>query len=150
MVFLDYLFNCIYILEDESFQITNFLNGYIDHEINLNQDGSCWNSCEDFKWTRNYRCSDGTFCDQQRKIGNTAACDGTVVDCSYIDSGMTICPSVRLDRIVNYTFFRIYSCRLIEIRIDGMTTSISVRVGILDGTFVLPKSIKFHRGGIYS
>lgn len=80
--------------DDESIQVTNFLTGYIDNEINLNKDGSCWNSCADYKWTKNYRCSDGTFCDQQRRIGHMASCNGTIVDCSYIESSMLICQSV--------------------------------------------------------
>ncbi|KAG4078084.1 hypothetical protein HA402_002135 [Bradysia odoriphaga] len=82
-----------YTEDDESIQITNFLTGYIDNEINLNKDGSCWNSCADYKWTQNYGCSDGTFCDRQRRMGHVSACNGTIVDCSYIESSMLICQS---------------------------------------------------------
>lgn len=84
----------MFIIDDESMQVTNFLNGYVDNEINLNKEGSCWNTCEDYRFAQNYGCSDGTFCDQQRRIGHSAACNGTIVDCSYIDSSMKICPSV--------------------------------------------------------
>lgn len=80
--------------DDESIQITNFLTGYVDNEINMNKDGSCWNSCPDYKWAQNHRCSDGTFCDLQRRMGHVSACDGTILDCSYIESSMTICQSV--------------------------------------------------------
>lgn len=83
--------------DDASMQVTNFLSGYVDNEINLNQDSSCWNTCADYNVAQHYRCSDGTFCDQQRRAGRQAACDGTVIDCSYIDSSMTICQSVSED-----------------------------------------------------
>lgn len=94
--------------EDESIQITNFLTGYVDNEINLNKDGSCWNSCEDYKWAANHRCSDGTFCDQQRRMGHATTCNGTILDCSYIDASMQICPSVSTIKNCGFGAFQNY------------------------------------------
>lgn len=77
-------------------QITNFLRGYVDNEINLNRDGSCWNTCPDYEFARNYRCFNGTFC-HENIIGEAdRVCKGTIIDCSFIDQKMEVCPSVSI------------------------------------------------------
>lgn len=43
-------------------QVTEFLGGVIDNEVNLNPDGTCQNTCEDYKITKNHICYDGTYC----------------------------------------------------------------------------------------
>lgn len=76
-------------------QVTNFLRGYIDNEINLNAEGSCSGTCSDYKFARNYGCSNGTFCYEQQKVGEAdPICRGTIIDCNFIDDKMEICPSV--------------------------------------------------------
>lgn len=82
-------------IEDESLQITNLLQGYVENEVNLNKDGSCAGSCEDHKFGRNRHCSEGTFCgDQIVDDAKRHICSGTIVDCIFIESNMQICPSV--------------------------------------------------------
>lgn len=94
-------------------QITNFLRGYVDNEINLNSDGSCWGTCSDYKFARNYQCSSGTFC-EYRNVGEVnPTCRGTIIDCMYIDKRMEVCPSVSVTLLVAlknvkkyYNFFK--------------------------------------------
>lgn len=77
-------------------EISNFLQGYVDNEVNLNADGSCAMTCSDYQNTRHFECRPDTFCaalrPEQRKI---VACRGKVRGCYNFEDELSICPSVR-------------------------------------------------------
>lgn len=77
-------------------EVTNFLVGYFDNEVNLNADGTCQNTCEDYQLTENYRCYDGTYCGLKPEgpERERATCKGKVVDCQFLGSDLNICSTV--------------------------------------------------------
>lgn len=77
-------------------EVTNFLQGYVDNEVNLNPDGTCRNTCDDYKVTENFRCYDGTYCAQKPEgpERDRVKCNGKVVDCQFVGSDLNVCPSV--------------------------------------------------------
>ncbi|XP_055324696.1 uncharacterized protein LOC129579082 isoform X2 [Sitodiplosis mosellana] len=74
-------------------EVTNFLVGYFDNEVNLNPDGTCQNTCEDYRVTKNYQCYDGTYCGLKREGAerDRAICKGDIVDCQFLGSDLNIC-----------------------------------------------------------
>lgn len=96
------------LISGDSQEITNFLRGYVDNQINLNNDSSCLGTCSDYKFARNYDCYNGTFCDKQKKVGEAdPICRGTIFDCGFIEEKMEICPSVSTINIAitSFVFF---------------------------------------------
>lgn len=79
-------------------EVTNFLVGYLDNEVNLNEDGTCQNTCEDYRVTKNYRCYDGTYCASKPEGSerDQAVCKGDIVNCEFLGSDLNICSSVSL------------------------------------------------------
>lgn len=77
-------------------EVTNFLQGYLDNEVNLNPDGTCQNTCSDYSLSENYQCYDGTYCAQkpEGKQRDRAICKGKVVNCEFLGSDLNICSSV--------------------------------------------------------
>lgn len=69
--------------------ITNFMQGYIDNEINLNDERRCDGTCSDFKSTKNHECQNGTLC-AHRNFARTR-CTGDMFDCNAIDSNGIAC-----------------------------------------------------------
>lgn len=70
--------------------ITNFMQGYIDNEINLNGNQRCDGTCSDFKSTKNHQpCQNDTLCAHSNFARTT--CTGDIFDCSVIDSDGTAC-----------------------------------------------------------
>ncbi|KAG4078159.1 hypothetical protein HA402_002211 [Bradysia odoriphaga] len=101
-----------YIKDDESIQITNLLQGYVENEVNLNKESSCSGSCEDYKYARNRHCAPGTFCGDQSVNGSKShICTGVVVDCMFIESDMTICPSLDSNKRRRYDSIKYSSGR---------------------------------------
>lgn len=70
--------------------LTNFIQGYVDNEINLSPDGSCAPYCSDFKVAKNYNCKANTLCAAKNKT----RCEGTVRDCGYFGPTFSYCPNV--------------------------------------------------------
>lgn len=83
-------------------EVTNFLQGYIDNEVNLNADGTCQNTCEDYQATENYRCYDGTYCEQKTEGAerDRARCNGKVVDCQFVGADLNVCTTVSFINII--------------------------------------------------
>lgn len=73
-------------------QITRFIQGYVDNEINLNPDESCKQTCWDYKKTRNHKCGGGTLCADSVAEHQATKCNGTIYNCEFIDDDLTICP----------------------------------------------------------
>lgn len=80
---------------DSYIEISRFYQGYIDNEINLNRDGSCQQTCEEYTETRHYHCADGSFCEYLTEPQKSnLICNGTVFNCQYFDGSFNICPAV--------------------------------------------------------
>lgn len=79
---------------DSYTQLTNFIQGYVDNEINLSPDGSCVQYCSDFKKTKNYGCKSNTLCGANYLDHNKTLCEGTVRDCDYFGPTFSYCPNV--------------------------------------------------------
>lgn len=79
-------------------EVTNFLQGYIDNEVNLNAEETCQNTCSDYQSTRSYGCTDGTYCAQKAEGAerDRARCNGRVVDCQFLGSDLNVCSNVSL------------------------------------------------------
>lgn len=75
--------------------ITGFLQGFIDNEINLNEEHTCKNTCEDYRITQQYGCQNDTPCALPLKNQRINKCNGILRDCEFIGSDLEICPSVR-------------------------------------------------------
>lgn len=77
-------------------EITNFLQGYLDNEVNLNPDGTCRNTCDDYGVTENHMCYDGTYCAQKPEGSerDRAICRGKIVDCQFLGADLNVCSSV--------------------------------------------------------
>lgn len=77
-----------------STQLTNFLQGYIDNEINMNSNGSCSMHCRDYRSTWNYGCNKKTICATNYFDLNKTRCDGFIRDCDYFGASFDYCPNV--------------------------------------------------------
>lgn len=75
-------------------EVTNFLQGFIDNEVNLNIDQSCTRTCFDYVETKQYGCHNDTLCGRNDVATKVNVCKGTVRDCRFIESDVEICPSV--------------------------------------------------------
>lgn len=82
--------------EESYTQITNFLQGFIDNEVNLNTDASCSSTCSDYRQTKHYHCAAGTLC---AEVSQAPTCNGVVRECEEIDdSEIDICQNVCLGK----------------------------------------------------
>lgn len=66
-------------------QVTKFLQGYVDNELNFNQEDTCKNNCEDYTNIEHIRCADKTLCAQNRRQ-DLVVCSGQIRDCRQIPS----------------------------------------------------------------
>lgn len=62
--------------------------------MNISPNGSCVGSCDDFTFSKNYRCDNDTLCAPNYLDKNKTRCEGEVRDCSFVESDMWICPNV--------------------------------------------------------
>lgn len=69
-------------------QITKFLQGYVDNELNFNDEDTCQQSCSDYKQTKHLRCADKTMCANERneEIEKLSICSGQIHDCVDINN----------------------------------------------------------------
>ncbi|XP_031621011.1 uncharacterized protein LOC116339330 [Contarinia nasturtii] len=76
-------------------EISRFYQGYIENEINLNPEGNCRQTCDEYTETKHYHCAENSLCanlhdpSQQSKL----ICQGTIRNCQYIDGSFNICPT---------------------------------------------------------
>lgn len=76
-------------IEGETFiTVTRLLQGYIENEVDMNNDNTCRENCGSYQFTETYTCYKELFCARQPK------CTGKLLNCQYFDSDMWICPSV--------------------------------------------------------
>lgn len=80
-------------------QITNFLQGYVQNEADLNRQRVCGRDCVEYTFAKSYDCSNQTgFCGRQQN------CNGNILDCKFIDADMWICNAVSDSVVVSYLF----------------------------------------------
>lgn len=84
------------IFTDSYTEITNFIQGYIDNEVNFNRDDTCLKQCSDFQHVEYHTCRNSTLCQLNFLDKNKTRCDGTIRECTFIESDMTICPNVSI------------------------------------------------------
>lgn len=90
------------VFADVYHQITRFIQGYVDNEVNLNQDASCKHTCSDHKQTKNFNCKSDTLCAENHIDLASTKCNGTVLNCEFIGDDLTACPvSSSILRITN-------------------------------------------------
>lgn len=74
-------------------QITRFIQGYVDNEVNLNPDSSCKKTCSDYTKTSSYGCSADSPCDPKNEVDPVVTrCNGTILNCEFINDELTLCP----------------------------------------------------------
>lgn len=76
-------------------EITNFVQGYIENEVNFNQEGSCAGTCSDYRLTHQHGCANSTMCHINYLDKNKTRCDGQIRSCQFVESDMFLCPNVR-------------------------------------------------------
>lgn len=77
-----------------STQLTNFIQGYVDNEINMSPDESCGAHCRDYKLTWNFDCKNNTICATNYYDHNKTRCNGFIRDCDYFGTSFEYCPNV--------------------------------------------------------
>lgn len=68
-----------------NFSIFFFFNSIVDNELNLSEEDTCQNNCEDFTLTRHVRCADKTLCAENRR-NELAVCNGVIRNCKELPS----------------------------------------------------------------
>ncbi|XP_055305104.1 uncharacterized protein LOC129569900 isoform X2 [Sitodiplosis mosellana] len=75
-------------IEGETFiTVTRLLQGYIENEVDMNNDNTCRENCAAYQFAESYSCYKELFCARQPK------CSGKLLNCQFFDSDMWICPS---------------------------------------------------------
>ncbi|GAB0095757.1 uncharacterized protein DMENIID0001_111780 [Sergentomyia squamirostris] len=75
-------------VEGETYeQFTRLLQGYIENEVDMNTDGTCKENCAAYTFSKSHGCFKDMYCAQQPR------CGGNLINCTYVDSDMWICPS---------------------------------------------------------
>lgn len=69
-------------------RLTKLLQGYVENEVDLNNEETCRETCEHYQYTESFTCFKELYCSKQPK------CTGKVLYCQYFDSDMWICPAV--------------------------------------------------------
>lgn len=68
--------------------VTRLLQGFIENEVDMNNDGTCKENCAAYQFAENQGCFKDLYCAKQPK------CTGKLLNCQFVDSDMWICPSV--------------------------------------------------------
>ncbi|KAH8420530.1 hypothetical protein KR009_011112 [Drosophila setifemur] len=68
-------------------EVTRLLQGYVENEVDLNNDESCRETCSFYQMTRTEGCFKDKYC------ANQPRCSGRLYNCQFIDSDMWVCPS---------------------------------------------------------
>lgn len=91
-------------------QITRFIQGYIDNEVNLNADKSCKQTCSDYKITKNFGCAEKTLCNEYSHIDEASMrCKGTIYNCDFVDDDViSVCPVRTCYILLNFSFFLLF------------------------------------------
>ena len=78
-------------IEGETYEaLTKLLQGYVENEVDLNNDETCKENCAAYQYTENHGCFKDLYCSKQTR------CSGKLLNCQFIDSDMWVCPAVRI------------------------------------------------------
>ncbi|CAG9773540.1 unnamed protein product [Ceutorhynchus assimilis] len=81
-------------------EFTRLLQGHIQNEVDMNNGGTCRESCDSYPTTKNHGCYDG----DSKYCREIERCNGQIIKCRFVESHMEICPSQnplrRYDHIV--------------------------------------------------
>ncbi|XP_017054343.1 uncharacterized protein LOC108096906 [Drosophila ficusphila] len=87
-------------VEGETFdRVTRFMQGFVENEVNLNEEKSCKGSCPDYHDTR----SSGCYQPEEEFCGQQPACKGRIYNCDLLDTDISICLSSN-DSIRRYKY----------------------------------------------
>lgn len=80
-------------IEGDTFErLTRLLQGYIENEVDLNNEETCRETCGHYQYTESSGCFKELYCSKQPR------CQGKLLYCQYLDSDMWICPAVSGDK----------------------------------------------------
>ncbi|KPU75110.1 uncharacterized protein Dana_GF20993, isoform C [Drosophila ananassae] len=68
-------------------EVTRLLQGYVENEVDLNNEETCRETCDFYQSTRAEGCFKEKYCARQQR------CSGRIYNCQFIDSDMWVCPS---------------------------------------------------------
>lgn len=81
--------DAIHHIEGETYaQITRLLQGYLENEVDMNKDRTCWENCQSYQFAENFGCTKRSYCMQQQR------CSGKILNCHSLSEDLRICPSV--------------------------------------------------------
>ncbi|KAH8252256.1 hypothetical protein KR038_000526, partial [Drosophila bunnanda] len=83
-------------------RVTRLLQGFVENEINLSEDQTCWGTCDDHHLTRPTGC----YHPEEELCGQQPACKGTLYNCGFIESDLSICPSSN-DSVRRYEYISV-------------------------------------------
>lgn len=115
----------------DTIELKGFLQGYVDHETNMNAAGSCRSNCADYRNTQNYRCNADTLCSQEAFQSDKQRCKGRLRNCQPLEGDINVCPTV--SRILKY---------IMEYSVRRLIFSLSLTDGTENFT-----SVSLHRNG---
>lgn len=76
-------------VEHETYEtVTRLLQGYIENEVDMNNDGTCRENCAAYQFAENMGCYKDMYCSKQPK------CTGKLLNCQFVDADMWVCPAV--------------------------------------------------------
>lgn len=88
-------------------QITRFIQGFVDNEVNLNDEKSCKQTCSDYTSTKSFGCAEKTLCSEYSHIDEASIrCKGTIYNCDFIDDDVTVCPALQKLNTRRYDYVR--------------------------------------------
>ncbi|XP_059609555.1 uncharacterized protein LOC132256957 isoform X2 [Phlebotomus argentipes] len=94
-------------IEGETYeQFTRLLQGYVENEVDMNTDGTCKENCAAYTFSESHGCFKDLYCAQQPQ------CKGRILNCTYVDSDMWICPS-KLHTNRRYEYIRYENGRVL-------------------------------------
>ncbi|XP_017029168.1 uncharacterized protein orion isoform X2 [Drosophila kikkawai] len=70
-------------------EVTRLLQGYIENEVDLNNEETCRETCSFYQSTRSEGCFKDLYCARQPR------CSGRLYNCQFVDSDMWVCPSAQ-------------------------------------------------------
>lgn len=80
--------NRIFFIGKTYIAFTRLLQGYIENEVDMNDDNTCRENCAHYQVAKHHGCYKEQYCSRQ------PPCTGKILSCRYVDSDMWICPSV--------------------------------------------------------
>lgn len=112
---------------DSYIEITRFFQGYLDNELNLNNEDNCRHSCSHYIYTHHFNCEKNSFCDapENQWINAKGVCRGVVYNCGFVESDLTICPAV------SFFYFHLYIYKEQSVLEVGIPRALAISYNII-------------------